>query len=226
MCSSARNYVRSKFTSFVNATWPLAKTPNNDSLFEFKYENGFQTKYNAGNGNATIVFTVPDYPAFKNMLLSYGQQLLLDIEHKKFQDIRWTVEIEPAKGPKVYFRVVPNPSQNVTTYSVRLHEHFATEPISAYKLQSTLADVNRLRVTVKATGQGEFWFKSLSLETARLNNDALDTVGHVENCSCPTNYTGLSCEQCNTGMVQTLLFILVIRKCIIISHTNYYLFCN
>ena len=206
MCSSARNFYRSNFTSIVNPNngkWNFAKSPNNDSQFDFKYENGLQTKYNAGNGNVTIVFAAPTDPDFKDMLRSYGQQLSLNIEHTTYREISWKIELEPVVGSKVFFHVIPSPSRAVTKYSVRLHEDFATEPMSAYQLQSKLANVKRLRVVTKANGQGKFVFKSLSLETVMSSSDGLQSVGNVENCTCPANYTGLSCQLCNSGIVQT-----------------------
>ena len=203
VCSSARFFTSSNISSVVhlngNGNWQLTSSTSNTSIIDigFKDQNGLHVTYSTG---VWIVFTSPSDPFSKDLLASYGQQLVLEVEYTANLNINWTVELEPAVGSRVYFLVIPKPSQAVTAYSVRLHEDFATERLSAYQLQSKLANVKRVRIKMDAGGKGEFWFKSMTMETAQQSIGALDTVGHVENCSCPVNYTGLSCELCHSGM--------------------------
>ncbi len=79
--------------------------------------------------------------------------------------------------------------------------------ISKSRFKSVLSGLTRLSVSVSF--DSDVLLSSVEMGTAmslsQINSSASDLteVRHVEECACPSNYTGLSCELCSSGYTRT-----------------------
>ena len=108
----------------------------------------------------------------------------------------WNVNLRNTNRKTASFNIVPQPSLSNTQYHARLHERYTLENITAYELQSILANIATVEIsgTFKANGSVKIKVQLVSA-TKRVG----DEVGFVENCTCPNNYTELSCGFCSSG---------------------------
>lgn len=75
------------------------------------------------------------------------------------------------------------------------------QSVSSLEFQSILAGLTSLKLRASYFPQSTVTFKEVTLGTA-VNERGIPgevSVGFVENATCHTNYTGLSCELCAPG---------------------------
>ena len=89
---------------------------------------------------------------------------------------------------------------------VVLHEKNTVEKINTYQMQSILADVHEAAVNVSGD-MGNDTKINVAMKTAiratRVDHDGKDAK-HVEQCECPKNYNGISCQTCSEGNLNNL----------------------
>ena len=104
---------------------------------------------------------------------------------------------------EVALNFIPSPSPNITSYHVILDEmHVIDEQsMSPLEFQSILAELTSLKIRATYYPQSSVTFKEVTLETVVTEQGVPGevAVGFVENATCHTNYTGLSCELCAPG---------------------------
>ena len=90
---------------------------------------------------------------------------------------------------------------------VRLHESSGwidmttNLPINAFILQSVLFSLDNVYIT--ASYSDPVVINAIMLDTVQQSSVGEDQVAWVEQCSCPPNYNGLSCEQCANGYTRS-----------------------
>ncbi len=97
--------------------------------------------------------------------------------------------------------------QSLTTgaFEIFLHETSgwvrvaSGETATVYDMQRVLSALTRLQLT--ASYSNNVMLYQISLGSATLSSST-PNVTWVEMCTCPTNYSGLSCEQCADGYVR------------------------
>lgn len=156
----------------------------------------FSIKYKA-NKTGTLLMPL----SFSGVLLkSYSQLFSFKLSFKTPEDANLSLSVEISfRGLKIEFPLSPKPSVNVTTYSVLLHENNSIKPITASKLQESLANVFQIKLKATFMSSGSMEITSAKLGTAVKGNNG-EFAGNVENCTCvDSNYTGLSCQLCSQG---------------------------
>ena len=78
-----------------------------------------------------------------------------------------------------------------------LHEKYTQEKLTAYHMQSILADVREASLNASVDNATQV---DVAMGTAIRGRGGV-AVSHVEECECPSHYKSLSCENCNTGNV-------------------------
>jgi hypothetical protein len=181
----------------INGKWSLVKSGDITKIQQDEHK--FTTKYGP---TGQLSFSLP--PMFTRFQLrSYGELITFNMHYTSDTGIlaNWTLHIQPIRGKTVQFLVHPSPSTNVTTYSVRLHETYASTNISARELQEVLADVFTMTLRGEFNSNGTLSLSDVKLHTAVSNNTG-EYAGNVDNCTCnDDNYTSLSCELCSEGKV-------------------------
>ena len=92
------------------------------------------------------------------------------------------------------------------TIRVQLHESSGwrdtqtNQVLSAYEIQLVLSSLDQMRIT--AGFNTDIVLYSISLDTTVPTANG-STASSVEQCTCPTNYAGLSCEQCAPGYTRS-----------------------
>lgn len=132
-----------------------------------------------------------------NQLHSYSQLFKMNMSYADVDSLNatWNITLT-GNGKKAYFDIVPLPSLSNQEYHARLHEHYTLKNLTAYELQSILVDIDSVQIqgSFKAIGSVK-----ISVKLVSATNGVGDEVGYVENCTCPNNYTELSCGFCNSG---------------------------
>eukprot|EP00795_Rhopilema_esculentum_P010926 gene10926-19760_t len=92
-----------------------------------------------------------------------------------------------------------NSSLQQQTSTVRLQEHNALTRISTWSFQHILTSVKQLSIHINATGISTFAIHIFELASTSNQAMSLQRSTFAENCSCPVNFTGTSCQQCAPG---------------------------
>ncbi|XP_070153239.1 basement membrane-specific heparan sulfate proteoglycan core protein isoform X5 [Polyergus mexicanus] len=77
-------------------------------------------------------------------------------------------------------------------------------PASREEIMMTLANVDNILIKVKYddSPQLDVRLTNIVVDTADARNTGLGSASFVEECQCPTGYTGLSCEHCAPGYLR------------------------
>ena len=146
-----------------------------------------------------------------NKLSSYNQYLTvtIDVSHTT---IRTTVLPADVVLLSDETRVGANFSMaffdaGLIVLQVHLHESAgwtdmtASLTIDAFILQSVLSSLDSIYIT--ASYSDPVVINAIMLDTVQQSSVGEDEVPWVEQCSCPPNYKGLSCEQCGDGYTRS-----------------------
>ena len=99
-------------------------------------------------------------------------------------------------------------SPSVETLTVLLHESFgwfhtsSSGLATAGELQTVLSSLGSLYIT--AGFNSSIILSSISLDTVQESASVSEEVTWVEQCDCPTGFSGLSCEVCSPGYTRSL----------------------
>ena len=135
-----------------------------------------------------------------NQLHSYSQPFKMALNYSKVNDSlrsTWNVTLKGTNQQEAYFDFVPLPSASSGEYHVRLHEHYTLNNLTAYELQSILVDVTSVEILGSFMTSGMVTIESIELVSA--TKGVGEEVDYVENCTCPNNYTEMSCGFCSSG---------------------------
>lgn len=195
VCSSAQGFVKSYITADFSPE------------IIYKVDKSENTTMKSLNDGDTLEITFPPNSFIKltlienfegNQLHSYGQLLEMNMTYADVDSLNatWNVTLTNTKGETAYFNIVPQPSLSNKQYHARLHEHYALNNLTAYKLQSILVDIVNVEIhgSFKANG-----YVTIKIQLVSATKGIGEEVGFVENCTCPNNYTELSCGFCNSG---------------------------
>lgn len=193
VCSSASGFVE----SFIKANFSSIFVNPEPRTMKFASSEGggsFDIEF-VHNGNVTLTLT--DFKG--NQLSSYGQLFMMTVIYADVDSLNatWSVTLRN-KRQEAHFDIVPEPSLSNNEYHARLHEHYTLNNLTAYELQSILVDMDsvEIRGSFKANGS-----VSIKAKLVSATKGVGEEVGYVENCTCPNNYTELSCGYCNSGKV-------------------------
>lgn len=196
MCSSAVGFVKSyiKANSFdhIDHSGILLYSGS------FNDGNSFNIEFTS---DSSVKLTFLDN--FKgNQLPSYGQLFKMTMDYADVDSLNatWNVTLSNTKaGQTAYFNIVPQPSLSNKEYHARLHEHYALNNLTAYELQSILVGIDSVQIHGRFKANGSVTLMNATFVSA--TKGVGEEVGYVENCTCPNNYTELSCGFCNSGKV-------------------------
>lgn len=196
VCSSAQGFFKSYITANFSENNNHTIDPSGiTSLTSLNYGDSFEIKFTP---SSFIKLTLEEN--FKgNQLHSYGQLLEITMTFADVDSLNatWNVTLTNTKVQKAFFNIVPQPSLSNTQYHARLHEHYTLNNLTAYELQSILVDIESVEIHGSFKANGSVTIK-VQLVSASKSSDG-EEVGFVENCTCPYNYTELSCGFCNSG---------------------------
>ncbi|CAL7942482.1 unnamed protein product [Xylocopa violacea] len=77
-------------------------------------------------------------------------------------------------------------------------------PATREDIMMTLANVDNILIKVQYDNspQLDVQITQIVMDTADIKNTGLGSASYVEECQCPSGYTGLSCEQCAPGYLR------------------------
>lgn len=96
----------------------------------------------------------------------------------------------------------PVPTRQFQLYQYRLHEDpsFDWMPqLKAFDFQRLLNHLDEIKIKMTYSDQGTGIIDDISLEYAIRDENSVDFVNWVEECTCPPPYVGLSCGACREG---------------------------
>lgn len=196
VCSSAKNFVKSYIQTncYANPNCKInvfGKAPT--------FEDVNQAKKISFSNGGEMNLTLPN--VFKrNQLRSYGQRLEVEMTFLSNASLKLTWKVIIVGNKNVHtFPIRPAPSLNTKHYYVRLHERYAEASVTAFELQHDLANVRSIKLMAKSTVTASVQVGYIKLVTAKECEGVGEQVGFVENCSCPFNYSSLSCGNCSEG---------------------------
>lgn len=208
-CSSARgfvkSYIRTNFTD--NQHVNINKSPE----LTFSHEDQRLTINFLSGTSVTLVFN----KAFSGFQLhSYGQLFKLITNNTSVESLKsdWNVTLKGKynrQPQEAAFNLHSESSSSGITYYARLHERNSQQNLTAYQLQSILADIESVQVQGSFMTNGSL---TVVIELVSATKGVGQEVDYVENCTCSNNYTDLSCGFCNTGKIFKLCCITYCRK--------------
>lgn len=190
-CSSAQGFVK----SYIAADFHRMKANQSGISLSILDRNTLVIDFEA-NSFISLGFT----EEFKgNQVHSYGEQLKVTLNYSTVNDSlhsTWDIKLTGTNKREASFKVVPLPSASIGEHHVRLHEHYTLKNLTAFELQSILVDLESVQISGSFISNGSVTF---SMRLVSASAGVGEEVGYVENCTCPSNYTRLSCGFCNSG---------------------------
>ncbi|XP_053805918.1 laminin subunit gamma-1 [Vidua chalybeata] len=140
-----------------------------------------------------------------NQVLSYGQNLTFSF-HVDRRDTRLSAEdlVLEGAGLRVSVPLIAQgnsyPSENVQTYTFRLHEaaDYPWRPaLTAFEFQKLLHNLTSIKIRGTYSERSAGHLDDVTITSARPGAGV--PVAWVESCSCPVGYEGQFCERCTAG---------------------------
>ena len=104
-------------------------------------------------------------------------------------------------GNSAIFTRIRNISGIPDRFIFQIHESQATNTLSAWQLQNILVSIQTLEIHVDMTNVSDFTLQRVNMSSMSTSRGlGAMASSFAENCSCPSNFTGLSCGTCNSGM--------------------------
>ncbi|XP_070509893.1 basement membrane-specific heparan sulfate proteoglycan core protein isoform X10 [Chironomus tepperi] len=145
-----------------------------------------------------------------NQLKSYGGFLRYEVEFSGRQQSNDIPDvIVQGNGYTLTYsvagRLSPNSRNNMTVqFSPRNWYKIDGSYATREEIMMVLANVENILIKLQYIDSGERNVELLhvSLDSAALRDFGLGSASLVEECRCPTGYTGLSCESCEVGYIR------------------------
>lgn len=218
-CTAAPGYIAAHISTDFNSTdlglqdWNVVSTdfqphPDPDLVVtNMPFTNGVTIL-----PNSDAYLQAPS-PYLGNKLSSYAQLLTINLETLStgigVSTLTQHDVILSGNNLQLGIQFPTGSISDATSIEIQLHEsagwtHIPTgQAATSGDLQSVLASLNNVFIT--ASFNSSLSLGSIELDTAEetsdLNNPS--SVTWVEQCDCPANYTGLSCQQCAPGYTRT-----------------------
>lgn len=193
-CSSAQGFIRSHLTANFSRNINLDSS-SNKPLFQIPDDTALRFNFTAGVFVKLTLYS----PFAGNQLNSYNQLFKLTMNYSSVNAsvlAIWNLTLRGTNGREASFNVSLPPSTSNKEYDVRLHERHAVDNLTAYALQSILADIEFVQLYGSFMSSGVV---TLGMRLVTATKGVGDEVAFVENCTCPNNYTELSCGYCHSG---------------------------
>ena len=193
-CSSAQGFIRSHLTANFSAIGNIDGT-RNGTFFQMLDDTSLRVNFIAD----TFVKLTLRSSFEGNQLNSYNQLFKLTMDYSSVNAsvlATWNLTLRGTNGREASFNVSLPPSTSNKEYDVRLHERHAVDNLTAYALQSILADIEFVQLFGSFMSSGAV---TLGMRLVTATKGVGDEVAFVENCTCPNNYTELSCGYCHSG---------------------------
>ena len=193
ICSSAQGFVK----SYITANFSAGNNHNvaRSELSMMSLNDGDTLEINFTPNSFINLTLIENFEG--NQLHSYGQLLEMTMTYADVDSLNatWKVTLTNTKQT-AHFNIVPQPSLSNKKYHARLHEHYTLNNLTAYELQSILVDIANVEIhgSFKANGS-----VTIKVQLVSATKGVGEEVGFAENCTCPNNYTELSCGFCNSG---------------------------
>ncbi|KAJ8950523.1 hypothetical protein NQ318_015267 [Aromia moschata] len=170
-----------------------------------------------------------------NKITSYGGNLRYTIRHtpvpggQSSRNSAADVELVSKNNINLLFFNTNQtyPSNDPQTFTIPLLEQYWQrhdgQRADREHLLMALADLEAIYIKATYyTNTRESSLVSVSLDVATDHNTGLERALEVEQCHCPLGYTGLSCENCDTGYTRTLdgLYLGLCEPCSCNGHSN------
>ena len=203
VCTSAPGYaavvVSTRFNETADHGWT---TTDNETDLSLRSSAGVVLEPNT----ATYLQAPPEFVG--NKLSSYSQYVTVAVNS--------SVETTLLPADVVLSTMVMSVGANfslpvfrdgLTVFQLQLHEvagwtdMASNLPIDAYNLQLILSSLTELYVT--ASYDDAVAINTITLDSTEPASTVDDEVSWVEQCSCPSNYDGFSCELCADGYTRS-----------------------
>lgn len=193
-CSSAQGFIRSHLTANFSRSINLDSS-SNKPLFQILDDTALRFNFTAGVFVKLTLYS----PFTGNQLNSYNQLFKLTMDYSSVNAsvlATWNLTLRGTNRREASFNVSLPPSTSNKEYDVRLHERHAVDNLTAYALQSILADIEFVQLYGSFMSSGNV---TIGMRLVTATEGVGDEVAFVENCTCPNNYTELSCGYCHSG---------------------------
>ena len=219
VCSSAPGFIYGILSTMFNGSdssplrdWRLLNITSNAIPFPINV-----APPTMGEGGVTLEITTGVYleapnQFIGNQLRSYAQYIRVELEPIiSGAAVESTLEYSVILSSND-MTIGTNFTRSGSGFRVLLHEssgwvHTDTlSALTAQEFQRILSSLTRLLIS--ASYDMDVTLSSIGLDTAIQRIEITDPlslmeVTSVEDCECPMNYTGLSCEQCSPGFTRT-----------------------
>ena len=141
-----------------------------------------------------------------NKLTSYAQTLSIrftSVTTLTNAAVRLALFIRHSDRSSVSFRIPANMTSQQKVVTFRLQEAYTEERLSANRLQHILTSIADMTIQFNTSRITNINVQSIQLISASNSIISSQVANYVENCSCPVNFTGNSCENCAPGLYNT-----------------------
>ena len=205
-CTSARGYaatvIRTLFNESAIHGWT---TINNQTSISYNSSAGIVLEPNT----ATYLQAPSIFGG--NKLSSYSQYLTvaIDASNTMIRTSFFPADVILLSGETRIGANFSIPFFNAGLIALQVHLHESVGwtdmttslAVDAFMLQSILASLDGIYIT--ASYSDPVVINAIMLDTVQQSSVVEDEVAWVEQCSCPPNYQGLSCEQCASGYTRS-----------------------
>ena len=142
-----------------------------------------------------------------NKLASYAQTLSIRFVPTSLlanSAAQLTLFIRHTDSTTASFRLAANLSLQQQTVAFRLQEAYTIEGFTANRLQHILTSVAELTIQFNTSSIASITIQSVQLASASSSIVSSQLANYVENCSCPVNFTGNSCQSCALGLCEQI----------------------
>ncbi|XP_017600902.1 PREDICTED: laminin subunit gamma-3, partial [Corvus brachyrhynchos] len=212
-CRAADGYqethIRSDFSQGLEG-W-AATTPGTTDL-PLRWAGGeIITKW---DGEEPVDFLAPE-KFLQNQRLSYGQllSLLLGVEENGTRtetrvpllQVQLVLEGEGMEITMSSSKSQPQHGKQAVSFRLHEAEEGAEPLLSAFSFQRLLSNLTALRLRMsRGPGRGRLFLSEVQLTSAHPGPGT--RAGWVEECTCPTGYTGQFCQSCAPGFKREIPF--------------------
>lgn len=205
-CTSALGYAAMAVTTqFNESSFHGWTTTDNETDLSAPSSTGLRLEPNM----ASYLRAPPIF--IGNKLSSYNQYITIVIDSSNMTIQTTILPADVMLSSKEMFVganfSVPLLQSGLTVFRIHIHEiagwtdMTSNLPVDAYSLQLVLSSLEDLYIT--ASYSEPVAINAIILNTTEQSPIVEEEVSWVEQCSCPPNYKGLSCEQCADGYTRS-----------------------
>ena len=190
-------------SQFVNQTdaWQLV----NSSGMDITYSNTSSGLLFVASDTFMVSLRAP-LKFLGNKLTSYAQTLsirFIPVTTLTNSAVRLALFIRHSDRSSVSFHLPSNLTSQQQVVTFRLQEAYTEEKLSANRLQHILTSIADMTIQFNTSRITSITVQSIQLISASNSIISSQVANYVENCSCPVNFTGNSCESCAPGLYNT-----------------------